>query len=95
MSGGPIGLGLGNGGPSLAELLQVPAMPQNPKYTEIMSRIPKKYLWTFVGSYNYYKTYETEEATEAFLQRVLDGINRIPASSSSSRKRTRKRKQIK
>ena len=94
MSGGPIGLGLGNGGPSLAELLQVPAMPQNPKYTEIMSRIPKKYLWTFVGSYNYYKTYETEEATEAFLQRVLDGINRGSAGASS-RKRTRKRKQIK
>ena len=94
MSGGPIGLGLGNGGPSLAELLQVPAMPQNPKYTEIMSRIPKKYLWTFVGSYNYYKTYETEEATEAFLQRVLDEINRGSAGASS-RKRTRKRKQIK
>uniref|UniRef100_A0A6C0BJ00 Uncharacterized protein n=1 Tax=viral metagenome TaxID=1070528 RepID=A0A6C0BJ00_9ZZZZ len=91
---GPIGLGLGNGGPSLAELLQVPARPQNSKYTEIMSRIPKKYLWTFVGSYNYYKTYETEEATEAFLQRILDRINRVPASSSS-RKRTRKRKQIK
>jgi hypothetical protein len=91
---GSIGLGLGNGGPSLAELLQVPARPQNPKYTEIMSRIPKKYLWTFVGSYNYYKTYETEEATEAFLQRILDGINRVPASSSS-RKHTRKRKHIK
>jgi hypothetical protein len=91
---GPIGLGLGNGGPSLAELLQVPARPQNPKYTEIMSRIPKKYLWTFVGTYNYYKTYETEEATEAFLQRILDGINRVPASSKG-RKHTRKRKQIK
>jgi hypothetical protein len=91
---GPIGLGLGNGGPSLAEILEVPARPQNSKYTEIMSRIPKKYLWTFVGSYNYYKTYETEEATEAFLQRVLDGLNRS-SSSSSSRKRTRKRKQIK
>ena len=59
-----------------------------------MSRIPKKYLWTFVGSYNYYKTYETEEATEAFLQRVLDEINRGSAGASS-RKRTRKRKQIK
>jgi hypothetical protein len=91
---GPIGLGLGNGGPSLAEILEVPSHPQNPKYTEIMRRIPKKYLWTFVGSYNYYKTYETEEATEAFLQRVLDGLNRS-SSSSSSRKRTRKRKQIK
>ena len=95
MSGGPIGLGLGNGGPSLAEILEVPAYPQNPKYTEIMRRIPKKYLWTFVGSYNYYKTYETEEATEAFLQRVLDGINRGPASSSSrKRKHTRKFKQL-
>jgi hypothetical protein len=90
---GPIGIGLGNGGPSLAELLEVPAYPaypQNHKYTEIMSRIPPQYKWKFVGAYNYYK----KEEKEAFLQRVLNVLNRVPASSTS-RKRTRKRKQIK
>ena len=89
---GPIGIGLGNGGPSLAELLEVPAYPQNPKYTEIMSRIPPQYKWKFVGAYNYYKN----EEKEAFLQRVLNVLNRVPAAASSrKRKQTRKRKQIK
>ena len=48
MSGGPIGLGLGNGGPSLAELLEVPAQPQNPKYTEVMRKLPNQFIWKFV-----------------------------------------------
>lgn len=92
MSGGPIGLGLGNGGPSLAELLDVPAQPQNPKYTEVMRKLPKQFIWKFVGAYNYYVT---KEDKEAFLQRVLDVLNRVHASSSSrKRKYTRKFKHL-
>jgi hypothetical protein len=92
---GPIGLGLGNGGPSLAELIEVPAQPQNPKYNEVMRRLPKQFLWKFIGAYNYYVS---KEDKEAFLQRVLDVLNRGPAASSRNRKqtrRTRKNKQIK
>jgi hypothetical protein len=85
---GPIGLGLGNGGPSLAELLENPAQPQNTKYNEVMRKLPTQFLWKFIGAYNYYKS---KEDKEAFLQRVLNILNRAPVASNRRRKHTRKR----